>query len=59
LNFQLHVKVVFDFISVLYMNTDVQAPEPLYYISRGAKCNDVKYVLSSSSKCEKRKSVET
>jgi len=59
LNFPHHVNVVFDFISVPYTITDLQASETLYYIRRGAKCNDVKKVLFSSSKCEKRKSAET
>jgi hypothetical protein len=50
---------VFDIISVPYTITDFQALETLWYITRWAKWNDVKNVLFSSSKCEKRKSAET
>ena len=32
-----HVNVVCDIIPVPYMITDVQAPETLYYLPRGAK----------------------
>jgi len=57
--FRRHVNVVFDCISVPYTITDRQAPETLRYIPRGAKWNDVKNVLFSHSKFEKRKSAET
>jgi len=53
LKFGPHVNVVFDFISVPYTITYLQAPETLWYIPGGAKWNDVKNVLFSSSKCEK------
>jgi len=53
------VNVPFDFISIPYTISDLQALETLSYIPRGAKWNDVKNVLFSSSKCEKRKSAET
>jgi len=53
LKFRPHVNVVFDFILVPYTITDLQAPENLKYISRGAKWKDVKNVLFSSSKCKK------
>jgi len=43
-----HLIVVFVFISVPYTVTDIQAPETLYYIPRGAKWNDVNNVLFSS-----------
>ena len=54
-----HVNFVFDFISVPYTITELQARETLYFAPLGAKLNDVKNVLFSSSKCEKRKSDET
>ena len=57
--FRPHVNVVFDFISVPYTISAFQAPEPLYYISRGAKWNDVKNVFSAPHKCEKIKSAES
>ena len=44
----------FYIISVPYTITDLQAPETLYLIPRGAKWNDVKNVLFSSSKWEKK-----
>jgi hypothetical protein len=52
------VNDVFNFISVPYTITDPQSPATLQYIPRGAKWSDVKNVLFSSSKCEKRKSAE-
>jgi len=52
LKFRPQVNVVFDSISVPYTTNDFQAPENLWYLSRGAKWNDVKNVLFSSSKCE-------
>jgi hypothetical protein len=59
LKFRPNENEVFYFISVTVTITDLQAPEILWYIHRGAKWNDVKNVLFSSSKCEKRKSAET
>jgi len=59
LKFRPHVNVVFDFISVPYKITDLQAPETIYYIPTGAKWKDVKNVLFVFSKCEQRKSAET
>jgi hypothetical protein len=55
LKFRPNVNVVFEVISVPYTITDLQAPETLWYIPRWAKWNDVKTLLFSSSKCEKRK----
>ena len=45
------------YISVPYKITDIQAPETLYYIPRGAKWSDVKKCISSPQK--KKKSFET
>jgi hypothetical protein len=59
LKFRPEINDFFDFISVPYTITDLQTPETLYHIPRGAKWNDVKNMLFSSSKCEKRKSAET
>ena len=54
-----HENEFLKFISVPYTYTDRQVPENLLYLPRGAKWRDVKNVLFSSSKCEKRKSAET
>jgi hypothetical protein len=59
IEFRLHENVVFEFISVTYTITDLEAPETLWYVPREAKWNDVKNVLFSSSKCEKTNSAET
>jgi hypothetical protein len=45
------MKKRFLFISVPYKITDLQTPETLEYITRGAKWSDVKTVFFSSSKC--------
>ena len=47
----------FFFISVPYTITELQVPETLKYIPRGSKWSDVKNVLFSSSKCEKKKNL--
>jgi len=52
-------KCFFDFISVPYTITDFQAPETLSYRPCGSKWKDVKNVVFSSSKCEKRNLAET
>ena len=52
-----HLKFVSDFISFPYTITDLEAPETLYYIPRGAKLNDVKNVVFSSTKYEKKKKI--
>jgi len=53
LKYRLHAKEIFAFISVRYTITDIQIPENLQYIIRGAKWNDVKNVRFSYTKCEK------
>jgi hypothetical protein len=55
---------IFDLTKIFFLNlfqflttiTELQAPKTLYSIPRGAKWNDVKNVLFSSSKFEKKKS---
>jgi len=44
----------FYFISVPYMITELQVNETLFYITRGAKWSDVRNVLFSCSKGEKK-----
>jgi len=46
-------KEFFYFIPVPYTITDLQAPETLQYIPRGAKWNDVKNLISAPQNAKK------